>query len=262
MPESVHLCDYPTPDDCRDEYLEEQMALTMTAVSQGRYLRTQHNLKVRQPLAKAVLAAGDDRIRKMLEETSWIIAEELNVKSVEFTNDEAELVKRSCKANFKALGSRLGKNMKAAAAIIEQFSSSVIGDILAGKPYAIEVEGNQVEISANDLVIKREEKPGMVAASESGVTIALATELTAELEAEGLARELVSKLQNLRKESNFEVTDRIKVTYKSSAEAASQLEMFADYIKNEVLADEFSAGEADTELDVNGVAIAVKVTRI
>ena len=262
MPESVHLCDYPTPDDCRDEYLEEQMALTMTAVSQGRYLRTQHNLKVRQPLARAVLAAGDGKIRKMLEETSWIIAEELNVKSVEFTNDEAELVKRSCKANFKALGSRLGKNMKAAAAVIEQFTSSEIGDILAGNVRTIEIEGNPVEISAGDLVIKREEKPGMVAASESGVTIALATELTAELEAEGVARELVSKLQNLRKENNFEVTDRISVTYSCSAEAASQLEQFADYIKNEVLADVFEAGEADTDLDVNGVAVAVKVTRI
>jgi isoleucyl-tRNA synthetase len=198
----------------------------------------------------------------MLVETAWIIAEELNVKSVEFTNDESELVKRSCKANFKALGSRLGKNMKAAAAVIEKFSSSEIGGILAGNARTIEIEGNQVEISAGDLVIKREEKPGMVAASESGVTIALATELTAELEAEGVARELVSKLQNLRKENNFEVTDRISVTYSCSAEAAAQLEQFADYIKNEVLADVFAPGEADTDLDVNGVAVKVKVTRI
>ncbi|MBO7152808.1 MAG: isoleucine--tRNA ligase [Lentisphaeria bacterium] len=261
MPESVHLCDYPVPDACRDEYLEEQMALTMTAVSQGRYLRTQHNLKVRQPLAKAVLAAGDAKIRKMLEGTAWIIAEELNVKTVEFTEDEAELVKRSCKANFKALGSRLGKNMKTAAGVIEKFSSSEIGDILAGKPFVLEIEGAKVEITASDLVIKREEKPGMVAASESGVTIALATELTAELAAEGLARELVSKLQNLRKESGFEVTDRIAVVYECGAETASSLEQFADYIKNEVLADSFVCGEADTVLDVNGVEVKVKVSR-
>ncbi|MBR4076057.1 MAG: class I tRNA ligase family protein, partial [Lentisphaeria bacterium] len=109
MPESVHLCDYPTPADCRDEYLEEQMALTMTAVSLGRFLRTANNLKVRQPLGRAILAAADAKTREMLEKTSGIIAEELNVKRVEFTADEAELVKRSCKANFKALGSRLGQ---------------------------------------------------------------------------------------------------------------------------------------------------------
>ena len=101
----------------------------------------------------------------------------------------------------------------------------------------------------------------MVAASESGVTIALATELTAELAAEGLARELVSKLQNLRKESGFEVTDRIAVVYECGAETASSLEQFADYIKNEVLADSFVCGEADTVLDVNGVEVKVKVSR-
>jgi isoleucyl-tRNA synthetase len=218
-------------------------------------------LKVRQPLAKAVLAAGDAETRKMMEGTAWIVAEELNVKTVEFTDDEAELVKRSCKANFKALGARLGKNMKAAAAVLEKFTSNEIGDILAGKPYELEIEGNKVEITANDLVIKREEKPGMVAASESGVTIALATELTAELAAEGLARELVSKLQNLRKESGFEVTDRIAVVYECGAETASSLEQFADYIKNEVLADSFVCGEADTVLDVNGVEVKVKVSR-
>ena len=262
MPESVHLCDYPVPDDCRDEFLEEQMALTMTAVSQGRYLRTQHNLKVRQPLAKAVLAAGDEKIRKMLEGTAWIVAEELNVKSVEFTNDESELVKRSCKANFKALGARLGKNMKAAAAVIEKFSSAEIGDILAGKPYTLDIEGTQVAVTADDLVIKREEKPGMVAASESGVTIALATELTPELAAEGLARELVSKLQNLRKESGLDVTDRINVVFNTADETAVKLESFADYIKNEVLADTFVKGEADTEFDVNGEKISIKISRV
>jgi isoleucyl-tRNA synthetase len=261
MPESVHLCDYPVPDDCRDEYLEKQMALTMTAVSQGRYLRTQHNLKVRQPLAKAVLAAGDAETRKMMEGTAWIVAEELNVKTVEFTDDEAELVKRSCKANFKALGARLGKNMKAAAAVIEKFTSNEIGDILAGKPYELEIEGNKVEITANDLVIKREEKPGMVAASENGVTIALTTELTPELEAEGLARELVSKLQNMRKESGLEVTDHIKVVYNCDDEAAAKLEQFADYIKNEVLADSFEKGAAEAKFDVNGVEIAVSISR-
>ncbi len=116
MPESVHLCDYPEPDaGCRDEYLERQMAFTMLAVSQGRFLRTANDLKVRQPLARAVIAAADPELRGMLEGTAAIIAEELNVKAVEISGDEEALVKRSCKANFKTLGKKLGRNMKEAA---------------------------------------------------------------------------------------------------------------------------------------------------
>ena len=123
MPESVHLCDYPEPDaGCRDEYLERQMAFTMLAVSQGRFLRTANDLKVRQPLARAVIAAADPELRGMLEGTAAIIAEELNVKAVEISGDEEALVKRSCKANFKTLGKKLGRNMKEAAGKIAGFS--------------------------------------------------------------------------------------------------------------------------------------------
>ncbi len=261
MPESVHLCDYPTPADCRDEYLEEQMALTMTAVSLGRFLRTANNLKVRQPLGRAILAAADAKTREMLEKTSGIIAEELNVKSVEFTADEAELVKRSCKANFKALGSRLGKDMKEAAAMIAKFTGAEISDLIAGNSITLKLaNGNTAEITAADLIIQREEKPGMVAASENGVTIALATELTPELVAEGLARELVSKVQNLRKELKFEVTDRIDLVCILPEDKADMLNGYKDYIAGEVLASAIAFdGEADTECDLNGVAVKLSV---
>ncbi len=263
MPESVHLCDYPEPDDCRDEALEREMSLTMTAVSLGRYLRTANNLKVRQPLARAVLAAPDAAAREMLEHTVRIIADELNVKEVTFVDDEEELVSRSCKANFKALGSRLGRNMKAAAARIEQLTGAEIGAILGGRALAITLpDGSTAEITAGDLVVRREEKPGLVAASADGVTIALATELDDTLRAEGFAREFVSRIQNLRKEERFEVTDRIRITYSAPAESAAALAQFADYISSEVLAEELVAGEGDTQLDVNGVEIRVTVCRI
>ena len=263
MPESVHLCDYPVPDDCRDEYLEKQMALTMTAVSLGRFLRTANNLKVRQPLARAVLAAGSPEAREMLEKTAGIIADELNVKKVEFTSDESELVKRSCKANFKVLGSRLGKNMKAAAARIAGLSGQEISDILAGKPLALSFDdGSSAEITADDLIIQREEKPGLVAASEGGVTIALATALTPELVAEGLARELVSRVQNLRKEMKFDVTDRIDLVCVMPEDKAAMLAPFEKYIAGEVLAESIAfSGETTVESELNGVPVKLGIRR-
>lgn len=264
MPESVHLCDYPEPNDCRDEYLEKQMELTMTAVSSGRFLRTANNLKVRQPLAKAVLASPDAASRKMLEETAWIVAEELNVKSVEFSDDEEALVRRSAKANFKVLGSRLGKNMKEAAAKIQALTGREIGDVLAGKPYKLVLaDGTEAEITAEDLVVQREEKPGLVAASENGITIALATELTPELEGEGFARELVSKIQNLRKEKGFDVTDRIRVVCSVPEKREAALEVNRAYICEETLAVAFETGPAENgaEADVNGESCRISVER-
>ena len=264
MPESVHLCDYPEPNDCRDEYLEKQMELTMTAVSSGRFLRTANNLKVRQPLAKAVLASSDAASRKMLEETAWIVAEELNVKSVEFSDDEEALVRRSAKANFKVLGSRLGKNMKEAAAKIQALTGREIGDVLAGKPYKLVLaDGTEAEITAEDLVVQREEKPGLVAASENGITIALATELTPELEGEGFARELVSKIQNLRKEKGFDVTDRIRVVCSVPEKREAALEANRAYICEETLAVAFETGPAENgaEADVNGESCRISVER-
>ena len=165
-------------------------------------------------------------------------------------------------ANFKALGARLGKEMKLAAAKIAQLTAQEISSILSGKPLAITLsDGSAAEISADDLIIKREERPGLVAASENGVTIALETELTEELEAEGLARELVSKLQNIRKESGFEVTDRINVTYSTDERSAAMLAGYKDYIASEVLAVEFVPGEAEKLLDVNGVEVKVTVVK-
>ena len=262
MPESVHLCDYPVPDDCRDEDLERQMELTMIAVSQGRFLRARHNLKVRQPLSRAVLAVADPRLRRLLEGTVDIVAEELNVKRVVLCAVDEEFVHLSCKANFKLLGGRLGRDMKFAAGKIAGLSGREIGEILAGKSYRLELPGGRVEeISASELVIQREERPGLVAASEGGVTIALATELTPELVAEGFAREFVSRIQNLRKERGFEVTDRIAVSYCAPADAEQAIALFRDYIAGEVLATKLSPGDGDSELDVNGIRVGVSVRK-
>jgi isoleucyl-tRNA synthetase len=152
--------------------------------------------------------------------------------------------------------------MKTAAARIAQLTGAEIGAILNGTPLKLELaDGRIEEITAADLVINREERPGLVASSENGVTIALETALTPELEAEGMARELVSKIQNLRKEQQFDVTDRIEIVYSAPAETAAMLENFKEYISSEVLAVKFISGAAATELDVNGVNVAVTITK-
>ncbi|MPN11403.1 Isoleucine--tRNA ligase [bioreactor metagenome] len=200
----------------------------------------------------------------MLEETAPIVAEELNVKSVEFCDDEEELVKRSAKANFKVLGARLGKNMKEAAAKIQTLSGREIGDILAGAPYRLVLaDGTAAEITVDDLVVQREEKPGLVAASENGITIALATELTPELEGEGFAREFVSRVQNLRKELNFDVTDRIRVRFEIPADRLAAIDANRAYICEETLALALESGAAanGADVDVNGETCRILVEK-
>ncbi|MBE6371848.1 MAG: isoleucine--tRNA ligase [Lentisphaerae bacterium] len=264
MPESVHMCDFPQPEASRrDTWLEKQMEATMKAVSLGRFLRTQRNLKVRQPLQRAILVSGDADIRKMLEETADIVAEELNVKKIDVLADEEELVKLSAKANFKTLGRKLGPQMKEAAAMIQTLASSQIAAVLRGETVSLTLKsGTVLDLGKDDLSIQREEKPGIVAASEDGVTIALNTELTPELIAEGYAREFVSKVQNLRKEMGLEVTDRIAVTYTADPEVAAALNSFRDYITNETLCSSFdAAADAEHAFDLNGKDCKVTVRK-
>ncbi|MFA6104453.1 MAG: isoleucine--tRNA ligase [Victivallaceae bacterium] len=268
LPESVHLCDFPVADTGRrDIALEVQMENTMTSVSLGRFLRSQHSLKVRQPLAKAIIVIHDDAIRKMVEATSSIIAEELNVKEIVFSSGEDDLVVRRAKANFKVLGSRLGPKMKEAAALIAALSSQDIGLILGGTPYQAELSGGEkMAIGADDLIVQREERPGMTVATESGITLALDTTLTRELEEEGFAREFVSKIQNMRKDTGLEVSDRISIHYNLDNSFKSALINFSSYICAETLAetlaeDEMLDKDNSEALDINGIACFVRMRK-
>ncbi|MCP3965867.1 MAG: isoleucine--tRNA ligase [Lentisphaerae bacterium] len=265
MPESVHLCDYPQADNSRrDVYLEKQMDNTMTAVSLGRCLRSQHQMKVRQPLAKAVVVVHDDAVRKMLEDTSLIISEELNVKEIEFSANENEVVHRTAKANFKVLGRKLGKLMKEAATQISQIGALEIDNILLGGTTELSFsDGSTLEITADDLIIQREEKAGMTVANEGGITIALDAVLNRELEEEGFAREFVSKIQNMRKDMDFEVSDRINIEYQLESDYKAALNNFKEYICNEVLAlsIEENSNLSEEPIDVNGITAKIKVTK-
>ena len=244
-PDSVHLCDFPTANAAaRDLALEKRMADVQAAVELGRRLRADNDLKVRQPLSALKLAGGDVT---GLEE---LIEDELNVKSVVFVADETDLCDVSYKANFKTLGKKCGAKMKAVAAAIA-----------AAKAIPFECEG--FTITADDVLVTRSPKAGLVVASEGAVVVGLETALTPELVAEGLAREFVSHVQAMRKEADFEVTQRISLTVEADDETKAALEAHLDYVKNETLTTEFAFAATDAaEVVLNGHSTKIKVERV
>ena len=243
-PDSVHLCDFPTANAAaRDLVLERRMAAVQTVVELGRRLRADNDLKVRQPLSALRLAGAD------VAGLEDLIEDELNVKAVQFVADETELCDVSFKANFKTLGKKCGPKMKAVAAAIAAMKS------FSG---TATVEG--VELSSEDVLVTRNPKSGLVVASEGEVVVGLETALSPELVAEGIAREFVSHVQAMRKEADFEVTQRIAVSVETDAEARAALEAHLDYVKNETLAREFAFAEVAAEaMDLNGHSAKVSV---
>ena len=250
-PESVHLCDFPTANAAaRDLVLELRMAAVQTVVELGRRLRADNDLKVRQPLAKIKISGADV---KGLED---LIIDELNVKTVEYVADETELCDVSYKANFKTLGKKCGSKMKSVAAAIAAMGGS--GSAAPAWPLAIE----GVEIAEEDVIITRSPKAGLVVASEGAAVVALETALTPELVAEGNAREFVSRVQAMRKEADFEVTQRIVLTVECDAEMRAALEAHRDYVTGETLAVALEFASCDAEaVDLNGHATKIGVAK-
>lgn len=267
-PDSVHLCDFPTANAAaRDLDLERRMADVQAAVELGRRLRADNDLKVRQPLSALKLAGGD------VAGLESLIEDELNVKKVEFVADETELCNVSYKANFKTLGKKCGSKMKAVAAAIASMGNGELrtyppseasaegGSMRGGNAWTKEIEG--VAITADDVLVTRSPKEGLVVASEGAVVVGLETALTPELIAEGLAREFVSHVQSMRKEADFEVTQRIALTVEADDEMRSALEAHAQYVKGETLALslEFAACDAD-EVSLNSHSTKIKVEKV
>ena len=204
--ESVHLCDYPVYcENWRNEELEFKMATVQKAVSMGRSLRNTFNLKNRQPLSSVALVTRNEDEKRVLAEMEDSIREELNVKKVEFHDREDELVEYRCKANFKVLGKELGPKMKKAASIIQELTSEQIQSILEGTNLSIDVDGTPIELNSEKILVERLEKDGLKVLNEGTLTVGLDSKITDELKKEGYVRDLVRGIQNLRKESGFEV---------------------------------------------------------
>jgi isoleucyl-tRNA synthetase len=242
--ESVHLTDFPLPrEERRDRPLEYKMAVVQHAVSMGRSLRSQYNIKVRQPLRTVELVTRNREEKKVLLEMEEIIREELNVKNVIFRDNEEDLVEYRAKANFRVLGKELGKDMKSAASRIESLSQAEIQGLLEGAVLFIEMAGadknspsKTIEITAEKLDIRRIEKANLKVLNEGTLTIGLDTEVTGELSQEGDVRDLVRGVQNLRKESGLLVTDRIRLKLFGSDRLKAAWQAFTEYVAAETLA--------------------------
>ncbi|MEI7900556.1 MAG: isoleucine--tRNA ligase, partial [bacterium] len=264
MPESVHLCDFPTADAAaRDEALERRMALVQSVVRLGRQLRTENDLKVRQPLSVIHVVSAKPEIRALLEGFEDLVTDELNIKAVAYGSDETALADVSVKADFRKLGPKFGAKMKTVAAAIAGLSSAQAAALASNREATLEVAGETLVLTAEDVVVQRAPKAGLVVASEGDVIVGLETALTPELIREGLAREFVSRVQNLRKEADFEVTQRIVVTVECDAEVRAAIGRFADYVKAETLCEHlcFDLTAADPA-DLNGHAVKVAVAKV
>ena len=264
MPESVHLCLWPEADESeRDIGLEKEMSLAMKAIAMGRALRSSSNLKIRQPLSSFFIVDRDAEERSILERNSDIIAEELNVKKVFIEADESSLVSYSAKANFKVLGSRLGKNMKEVAAIITGFTSDEIASILDGNRRTVAYSAGSIDLSAEDLAIQRSEKEHVKVLNEGTITVGFDTDVTEELLLEGIARDIVRFIQSERKESGFEVSDHIVVRIKGSDLVDKAVGSFRTYIAAETLADSLEIAENDGKAaDIADSQVFVKIGKV
>ncbi len=259
-PESVHLCDYPKYDASHRDYaLEKMMKLTVQAITMGRSLRSANNLKNRQPLKKLFLVDRNEEDRKILKDMATIIAEELNVKAVEINGNESSLVDYTAKANFKVLGSKLGKAMKEVASKIQDFRSEHISSLLEGVKHKVQFgNGEEVEISKDDLVIQRNEKANLKILNEGELTVGFDTEVTEDLLNEGIARDLVRTIQTLRKETGLDVSDRIILTIGGDEVIEKVYNQFKSFIEAETLCSNSSFDKnLDSPITESGARIRI-----
>ena len=264
MPESVHLCDFPVADESLiDLELEKKMEVTRKAVSLGRALRSSHEIKTRQPLKSAYLVTKDQQEKVILQEMESIIGEELNVKEISIRENEEELVEYSCKANFRELGKELGKDMKAGAEIISKFGGEEIRSLLDGATLSIDINGKSYDITKDEIVVTRTEKGNLKVMNEGSLTIGLDTTITQELKYEGIIRDLIRNIQNMRKEAGFQVTDRIKVKLDGNDEIKAAVEAFGEYLLSETLTEKLDWEKTDsmTECECGDYTCMVAVAR-
>ena len=262
---SVHLTDFPVCDESViNKDLEERMQMAQEITSTLLALRKKVNIKVRQPLAKAMIPVLDARIQHQLEEVEGLIKNEVNIKEMEYIHDTKGLLTKKIKANFKALGPKLGGEMKTAASLIAAFTQEQIGELESNGKINLSLANKEVEISLEDVEIQTEDIPGWLVANAGSITVALDITLTNDLIEEGIARELVSQLQRIRKEMNLEITDRIVVSMEEQSELNSAILNYKAYICAEILADKFEIVkhlEQFGQAEVNDIQLKVSIQK-
>ena len=265
---SVHLSFYPTVEETAiDKELEERMNLARTISSMVLRIRNQIDINVRQPLGRLILPMNEQEREQVLA-VKEIILDEVNIKQIEFVDDESGIVSKTAKPNFPVLGKRLGKQMKEVSAIIKTFGNEEISEFEKNQNIQCTLDSGEIVIlGANDLEILRTGLEGWSVETEQGVTVAVDTEITDELRKEGLAREFMNRVQNMRKDANYEVTDRIKIGYRAEGEMLDAIESRAESIKAETLAEELegvlpATADYTKTWDIEGVACEISIERL
>lgn len=265
--DTVHACDFPVANkELVDKDLESRMQMAQKICSLVLSLRKRNNLKVRQPLSKIMIPAKDATQQSHIEAVKDLILSEVNVKDIEFLTKENNVLVKSIKANFKTLGPKFGPKMKAIAAAITAFGQDDIAKIESEGKYVLNIDGSEIEIALTDVEIITQDIPGWVVANEDALTVALDTTITDDLRMEGISRELVNRIQNIRKESNFDVTDNIIVEIEQHNLLCPAVERFMDYICSETLTKELKFVEKVQEptqmIDViDGVELGIKIMK-
>ncbi|MDE7134012.1 MAG: class I tRNA ligase family protein, partial [Rikenellaceae bacterium] len=264
---SVHTASFPTVDKSLiDAALEERMSMAQRISSMVLALRRKVSIKVRQPLSKMMIPIMEAGMQEKIEAVRPLILSEVNVKEIEYITDTAGVLTKRIKPNFKALGPKFGPLMKEVGAAVGRFSQDDIASLERDGFFVLTLGGNDYRLEACDFEITSEDIPGWLVASEGRLTVALDVTVTEELRAEGIAREAVNRIQNIRKESGFEVTDKIRVVFESNADLDDAIKAYASYIGSQTLAVEVavaaSALEGAKEVTINDVDVKVAVTKV
>ena len=237
--ESVHLSDFPKCNESEvDVDLEQRMDLAQSFSSMVLSLRKKHKIKVRQPLQKIMIPVLDAQFKMQVEAVKDLILSEVNVKELEYLTEESGILVKKIKANFKVLGPKYQKSMKQIAAAVAQFNQQDIATLEKNAAYNLNIDGEEIILTLEDVEILSEDIPGWAVANEGRLTIALDMTLSSSLKEEGIARELVNRVQNLRKDKNFDLTDRINLKIQQVEGIVEAIKNNKTYICSEVLAND------------------------
>jgi len=262
---SVHLAEYPDVDEGYiDIDLQERMQLAQNISSLVLSIRKKVNIKVRQPLHRILIPVQDAHTKEQINNIEELIKNEVNIKSIEYLADTEGFIKKKIKPNFKTLGARMGPKMKTVAAAISQMSQNDINELEKQKSFVLLIENEPIDIKIEDADVIAEDIPGWSVANKDNLTVALDITITPQLQEEGNARELVNRIQKIRKERDFEVTDRIGVEIENYEPFKSTIINFSDYICTEILADNIKIVpklENSTEIDVNDAILKIFISK-
>jgi isoleucyl-tRNA synthetase len=263
--ESVHIAPMVSSNkEFIHRELEQRMDMGQRVVSIVRTMRAKTNLKTRQPLARIAIPASPET-RRLIEQMNDVILEEINVKAIEFIDESSPIVRKTATANFKIIGPKFGKQVNAVAKRIKEMSSAEVMQLDQTGSFSSEVNGTPVTIVREDVTIAAQSIEGWLVESGEGLIVALDTTLTPELVNEGLAREFVNRVQNMRKDAGFSVTDRIRIYFESSDKVSGAISRMSDYIKSETLAMQIQTGRDSAQhwekWDIDGEPCEIGISK-